>query len=75
VIGIERVSIDRRGEVSGTRHVANVRLEILDLIEDRRVIEQALLISMSGLNVELRGTLLRGPALNCQTTPSVKPLK
>ena len=28
-----------------------------------------------GLNVALSGTLFRGPALNCQMTPSVRPLK
>src|SRR5437763_12992672 len=28
-----------------------------------------------GLNEALSGTALRGPALNCQTTPSVRPLK
>src|SRR5438105_4323282 len=28
-----------------------------------------------GLNVPLSGTLFRGPALNCQITPSVRPLK
>src|ERR1041385_1099511 len=30
---------------------------------------------MWGLKLALSGTLLRGPALNCQTTPSVRPLK
>src|SRR6185436_8195193 len=30
---------------------------------------------LCGLKLELSGTLLRGPAANCQTTPSVSPLK
>src|SRR5437899_7779492 len=32
-------------------------------------------VRLCGLKVELSGTLLRGPALNCQTIPSVSPLK
>src|SRR5947207_14377215 len=32
-------------------------------------------VRLCGLKVELSGTLLRGPALNCQITPSVRPLK
>src|SRR5437667_5356160 len=32
-------------------------------------------VRLWGLKVAFSGTLLRGPALNCQMTPSVKPLK
>src|SRR5438445_11347703 len=32
-------------------------------------------VRLCGLKVALSGTLLRGPALNCQMTPSVSPLK
>src|SRR5881397_3964338 len=32
-------------------------------------------VRLCGLKVELSGTLLRGPALNCQMIPSVSPLK
>src|SRR6266702_3539983 len=32
-------------------------------------------VRLWGLKVALSGTLLRGPALNCQMTPSVSPLK
>src|SRR6266705_458805 len=32
-------------------------------------------VRLCGLKLALRGTLFRGPALNCQTTPSVRPLK
>src|SRR6266568_3222983 len=32
-------------------------------------------VRLWGLKVALSGTLLRGPALNCQITPSVNPLK
>src|SRR5204862_3911321 len=32
-------------------------------------------VRFCGLKLACRGTLLRGPALNCQITPSVSPLK
>src|SRR5215475_13391142 len=32
-------------------------------------------VRLCGVKLALSGTLLRGPALNCHTTPSVSPLK
>src|SRR5439155_24011932 len=32
-------------------------------------------VRLCGVKVAFKGTLLRGPALNCQITPSVSPLK
>src|SRR5205085_2658775 len=43
LIGIERIAVDRRREITWAGNVADVRLEILDFIENGGVIQETLL--------------------------------
>ena len=83
VVRIERARVrpaasrrQRRGQRAGAGDVADVRLEVLR--PRRRSPSSSGSAASSGscgLKVPFSGTDLRGPALNDQTTPSVRPLK
>ncbi len=43
------IAWNRRGKRAGARHVANVRLEVLDFVEDGRVVEDSLIVLVVGI--------------------------
>jgi len=55
MIRIEGVAIDRGGEVAWAGDVSDVGFEILDLVENGRVIQQSLLSAVEGIKGGIQG--------------------